>query len=137
MMDHEFPDRKNAGGVSKRTQVKKQHPHLRRPSGPLLFLIFIGDISDGVSAVTLVYVDDSKVKEKVSSEADVEKLQADLNKIYEWENSNNMKFSGGKFQVVRYHVFYSPPSTRSTSRGTCSTPRRWRSSATSSPVLRT
>ena len=70
--------------------------------GPLLFLIFIGDISDGVSAVTLVYVDDSKVKDRVTSEADVEKLQTNLDKIYEWENKKNMKFNGGKFQVVRY-----------------------------------
>ena len=30
----------------------------------LLFLIFIGDISEGVSASILVYVDDSKVKSK-------------------------------------------------------------------------
>ena len=101
-MDQEFPDRKKTGGASKRTQVKKQHPHLWRPSGPLLFLIFIGDISDRVSAVTLVYVDDSKVKDKVTSEVDVEKLQTNLDKIYEWENKNNMKFNGGKFQVVRY-----------------------------------
>ena len=33
--------------------------------GPLLFLIFIGDISEGVSASILVYVDDSKVKTKI------------------------------------------------------------------------
>ena len=32
--------------------------------GPLLFLIFIGDISEGVTADTLIYVDDSKVKTK-------------------------------------------------------------------------
>ena len=70
--------------------------------GPLLFLIFIGDISEGVSAVTLVYVDYSKVKDKISNESDVEKLQTNLNKIYEWETNNNMKFNGGKFQVVRY-----------------------------------
>ena len=70
--------------------------------GPLLFLIFIGDISEGVTASTLVYVDDSKVKDKVNNEEEVEKLQDNLNTIYEWERNNNMKFNGGKFQVVRY-----------------------------------
>ena len=70
--------------------------------GPLLFLIFIGDISDDVTADTLVYVDDSKVKYKVKTNEDVERLQENLNKIYTWEENNNMKFNGGKFLVLRY-----------------------------------
>ena len=70
--------------------------------GPLLFLIFIGDIGDGVTASVLIYVDDSKVKDKVNTEEDVEKLQSNLNKIFLWEKTNNMKFNGGKFQILRY-----------------------------------
>ena len=70
--------------------------------GPLLFLIFIGDISEGVTADTLVYVDDSKVKDKVKTNEDVENLQENLDKIYTWEENNNMKFNGGKFLVIRY-----------------------------------
>ena len=70
--------------------------------GPLLFLIFIGDIGEGVTAKVLIYVDDSKVKDVVTNEEDVEKLQANLDKIYKWEERNNMKFNGGKFQIVRY-----------------------------------
>ena len=68
--------------------------------GPLLFLIFIGDISDGVTTDTLVYVNDSKVKDKVKTNEDVERLKENLNKIYTWENNNNMKFNGGKFLVL-------------------------------------
>ena len=70
--------------------------------GPILFLIFIGDIGEGVTASVLIYVDDSKVKDVINSENDVEILQENLDKIYQWENDNNMKFNGGKFQVVRY-----------------------------------
>ena len=70
--------------------------------GPILFLIFIGDISEGVEATILVYVDDSKVMKKVTKEEDVEELQEDLNKIYDWEKNNNMRFNGGKFLVLRY-----------------------------------
>ena len=70
--------------------------------GPILFLIFIGDISAGVVATILVYVDDSKVIKKVNSEEEVEELQEDLNQIYRWEKTNNMMFNGGKFLVVRY-----------------------------------
>ena len=70
--------------------------------GPLLFLIFIGDISEGVSAVILIYVDDSKVHQIVNNKDDVQGLQDNLDHIYRWEKSNNMKFNGGKFLVMRY-----------------------------------
>ena len=50
--------------------------------GPLLFLIYIGDIDDEVLAKVLVYVDDSKVKDKIMNEEDVMKLQEELDKIY-------------------------------------------------------
>ena len=70
--------------------------------GPMLFLIFIGDISKGVSANTLVYVDDSKVKDKIETEEDVSRLQENLDKIYQWERTNNMKFNGDKFLILRY-----------------------------------
>ena len=49
--------------------------------GPMLFLIFIEYISDGVTADTLVDVDDSKVKDNVKTNEDVEKLQEKPNKI--------------------------------------------------------
>ena len=40
----------------------------------LLFLIFIGDIDEGVLAKVLVYVDDSKVMDKIETEEEVIKL---------------------------------------------------------------
>ena len=70
--------------------------------GPLLFLIFIGDISEGVTASILVYVDDSKVSNRIKTPEDVETLQDDLDKIFAWEKENNMKFNGGKFLILRY-----------------------------------
>ena len=70
--------------------------------GPLLFLIYIGDIDDEVLAKVLVYVYDSKVKDKISNEGDVMKLQEELDKIYKWEDENNMKFNPDKFQLLRY-----------------------------------
>ena len=70
--------------------------------GPLLFLVFIGDLADGVEASVLIYVDDSKVKKAVKNENEVEALQIELDKIYKWEENNNMKFNGGKFQILRY-----------------------------------
>ena len=69
--------------------------------GPILFLIYISDIGDGLNVKTLVYVDDTKVKQKVNTEEDIEELQEELKKLDKWANENNMKFNGKKFQVVR------------------------------------
>ena len=70
--------------------------------GPLLFLIFIEDLAEGVECSTLVYVDDAKTKYRVNNEEDVEKHQEELDKIYTWQRCNNMNFNTSKFQVLRY-----------------------------------
>ena len=70
--------------------------------GPLLFLIYISDISIGVKANMKVYVDDTKLKKGVESENSVEELQKDLNTLYKWASDNNMTFNGSKFQLMRY-----------------------------------
>ena len=49
-----------------------------------------------------MYVDDTTVKKGITSEEDVESLQEDLDKLYDWAKTNNMVFNGTKFQVVRY-----------------------------------
>jgi hypothetical protein len=38
----------------------------------------------------------------IDSEEDVEDLQSDLNKIYDWQHDNNMLFNGKKFELLRY-----------------------------------
>jgi hypothetical protein len=70
--------------------------------GPIIFLIYISDIAEGINANTLVYVDDTKLKQKIKSEEDVELLQEELNKLYSWGEKNNMEFNNKKFQVLRY-----------------------------------
>ena len=70
--------------------------------GPILFLIYICDIGKDLIASTLVYVDDTKVKQRIKTEHDVEKLQEELSKLENWSKTNNMEFNKKKFQVVRY-----------------------------------
>ena len=70
--------------------------------GPILFLIYISDIGEDLNVDTLVYVDDTKVKQRVNSKEDIECLQKELQKLDNWAKENNMKFNGKKFQVVRY-----------------------------------
>ena len=70
--------------------------------GPLMFLLFIGDISKDVTASTLIYVDDAKVKDPIRKIEDVENFQDNLDKIYSWAHNNNMQFNGDKFLLLRY-----------------------------------
>ena len=53
-------------------------------------------------ASTLVYVDDTKVNQRVTSEQDIETLQEELIKLDNWAKENNMDFNKGKFVVMRY-----------------------------------
>ena len=60
--------------------------------GPIIFLIYIYDISVGINATTLVYVDDTKLKKKIKSEEDVEILQQELDKLYSWGENTTVSF---------------------------------------------
>ena len=71
--------------------------------GPLLFLIMISDIDkDIISSIIRTFADDTKVIQEVSSPEDCQILQQSLNKVYEWADTNNMKFNITKFNLLRY-----------------------------------
>ena len=70
--------------------------------GPILFLIYISDISEGLSVEPLVYVDDTKAIKRIEKEEDAEELQKDITQLYNWGKENNMEFNQGKFVVMRY-----------------------------------
>ena len=70
--------------------------------GPILFLIYISDISEGLSVEPLVYVDDTKAIKRIDKEEDAEELQKDITQLYKWGNENNMEFNKSKFVVLRY-----------------------------------
>ena len=71
--------------------------------GPILFLIFIGDLvlPDGSQAVLLKYVDDTKVMRRIQGMEDVLSLQADLEHLFGWQVANNMAWNSTKFQALR------------------------------------
>ena len=70
--------------------------------GPVLFLILINDIDDNIESFTSLFADDTRVARKIECEDDVEQLQFDLEKLYKWQEENNMLFNGKKFEVMRY-----------------------------------
>ena len=71
--------------------------------GPLLFLIYINDISSNLSPGTSLrlFADDSLLYRQISSPADQAILQSDLNTLQTWEANNKMEFHPQKCQVIQ------------------------------------
>ena len=73
--------------------------------GPLLFLIHISDINNNLSSSVTSFADDTRVSRIITSYNDVETLQEDLFKIYDWAECNNMRFNKDKFEFVNYRTW--------------------------------
>ena len=71
--------------------------------GPVLFLIHIRDIANGLSARTTAssFADDTRVKRGIETPDDCSVLQSDLEVIYSWAKKVNMHFNADKFECMR------------------------------------
>ena len=71
--------------------------------GPLLFLIYINDISSDLTPGTSIrlFADDSLLYRQIHSKADQTILQKDLNTLQAWEANNKMEFHPDKCQVIQ------------------------------------
>ena len=70
--------------------------------GPLLFLVLMGDIDHRVASAFLSsFADDTRVLKGITTHADVQVLQLDLDAIYQWAK-DNMTFNSNKFECLRY-----------------------------------
>ena len=71
--------------------------------GPILPLILIKDIDQNVAtSFSSSFTDDTRIGKGISSAADAEQLQQDLQHIYDWAETNNMDFNSSKFELLRY-----------------------------------
>ena len=68
--------------------------------GPILFLIYINGLDDGITSKVLTFADDTKVFRKIESDADRQQLQDDLNKLNEWSDKWQMLFNYGKCKCL-------------------------------------
>ena len=71
--------------------------------GPLLFLIYINDISENLSPGTTLklFADDSLLYRRIKSKEDALILQKDLKILEHWERTWKMEFHPGKCQLLR------------------------------------
>ena len=68
--------------------------------GPLLFLMFIDDLDDGLTSRILKFADDSKIFRVVNGPEDRNALQEDLRRLSEWSEIWQMRFNVSKCKVM-------------------------------------
>ena len=71
--------------------------------GPLLFLLYINDLPSCLkSSIMYMFADDSKCMHVINSFNDTIKFQDDLNTIYQWSQTWNLKFNLSKTAFIQF-----------------------------------
>ena len=71
--------------------------------GPLLFIIFINDITEVLKHCQInIFADDSKLLHKIKSFDEQSELQDDLNAVMKWAEDNNMELNQDKFEILHH-----------------------------------
>ena len=71
--------------------------------GPILFLIFINDITHCVSSsVIRCFADDTRIMKAISHTPDMTLLQHDLDRVTQWSIRNNMSLHEDKFEFLSH-----------------------------------
>ncbi|CAM5107583.1 unnamed protein product [Eretmochelys imbricata] len=72
--------------------------------GPILFNLFITDLSTKSGSVLIKFTDDTKLGGITNLEKDRDILQEDLDDLVNWSNSNRMKFNSEKCKVMHLGI---------------------------------
>ena len=68
--------------------------------GPILFLVYINDLEEGVTGKILKFADDTKLFRKVKEIGDKQNLQDDIDKLVKWSEKWQMLFYFGKCKCL-------------------------------------
>src|SRR5262249_3072946 len=69
--------------------------------GPLLFLLYINDLPDGIQSLIRLFADDSLVYRKLLSAEDPTILQEDLNYVVVWCSTWGMPLNLDKIEMMK------------------------------------
>jgi hypothetical protein len=69
---------------------------------PLLFLAYVNDTWRYMESTTRLYADDCVIYRKLINNADVGKLQKNMDRLGEWEVENTMKINPSKSKDIRF-----------------------------------
>ena len=58
--------------------------------GPILFLIYINDLEEGMTSKILKFADDTKVFRKIKGSGDKQQLHDDIDKVIKWAEKYQM-----------------------------------------------
>ena len=58
--------------------------------GPILFLIYINDLEEGVTSKIFKFADDTKLFRKIKGNGDKEQLQDEIDKLIKWSDKWQM-----------------------------------------------
>ena len=71
--------------------------------GPLLFILFINDMSECIKhSIIRFFADDTRLLKHIFSTDDVLKLQEDLYSVAEWARYNNMALNEDKYELLTH-----------------------------------
>ena len=68
--------------------------------GPILCLVYINDLEEGVTGKILKFADDTKLFRKVKEIGDKQNLQDDIDKLVKWSEKWQMLFNFGKCKCL-------------------------------------
>ena len=85
--------------------------------GPILFLIYINDLTDKVKSQVRLFADDTAAYLAITKLADSEQLKADLDILQVWEITWDMQFNPSKCQVIHITRSRFPLATKYTLHG--------------------
>ena len=69
---------------------------------PVMFAIYINDMTEGISSYMNLFADDAKLMRKITKREDCDALNQDLNKIKDWSSKWNMEFNIKKCSVMEF-----------------------------------
>jgi len=70
--------------------------------GPLLFLAYVNDIWRNIESKIRFFADDCIIYRKILNIKDVEKLQADLDRLGDWAERNEVKINPNKSKALSF-----------------------------------